>query len=429
MSANWFVEAKYGMFIHFGLYSMMGGAYKGKTIPYGAEWIMKNAQIPLGEYRQLMERFDPKEFDAAKTVALARESGMKYLVFTAKHHDGFAMYDTQVSDYNIMNTPFGRDIVKELMEECSRQGIVFCLYYSQMQDWEDENGWGNEWDFRKNEEKDFRKYFNEKVKPQVKELLTNYGKIGIIWFDTPYVMPKELCEELRDWVKRWQPKCLVNGRIGYGLGDYRQMSDNQMPVLTFHGPWETPVTLNDTWGYSSVDENWKSPGAVLERLLDAAGKGGNLLLNIGPDGDGRIPPGSRRVLQRVGEWLRKNGESIYGTLPMPDTTYQICWGKLTSKPGKLFMHVLEYPRFPYEILIVGLETAVRKVYMLENGEELTFYQSYEPARDEYRFRVLLPGVRSGSESLAVTICAELEGELKFQKLAVQILDSNIRRKI
>ncbi|WP_148409863.1 alpha-L-fucosidase [Murimonas intestini] len=414
MSDNWFLEAKYGMFIHFGLYSLMGGVYKGEEIPYGAEWIMKNAQIPLDEYRQLMERFDPGEFNAADTVALARKSGMKYLVFTAKHHDGFSMYDTRVSDYNIMNTPFGRDIVKELMEECERQGIVFCLYYSQMQDWEDENGWGNEWDFRKNEEKDFRKYFNEKVKPQVKELLTNYGKIGIIWFDTPYVMPIELCRELRDWVKKWQPECLINGRIGYGLGDYRQMSDNQMPVLTYHGPWETPVTLNDTWGYSSEDEDWKSPEEVLERLLDAAGKGGNLLLNVGPDGEGRIPPGSCEVLQRVGEWLEKNGESIYGTLPMPDTTYQIRWGKLTAGQGRLYLHVLEYPRFPYEILIVGLETAVKRVFLLENGRELTFYQSYEPARDEYRFRVLLPEERS--EDLAVTVCAELDGELKFQKL-------------
>ena len=166
MSDNWFLEAKYGMFIHFGLYSLMGGVYKGEEIPYGAEWIMKNAQIPLDEYRQLMERFDPGEFNAADTVALARKSGMKYLVFTAKHHDGFSMYDTRVSDYNIMHTPFGRDIVKELMEECERQGSVVCLYYSQMQEWEDENGGGNEWDFRKNEEKDFRKYFNEKVKPQ-----------------------------------------------------------------------------------------------------------------------------------------------------------------------------------------------------------------------------------------------------------------------
>ena len=414
MCDKWFSKAKYGLFIHWGLYAMMGGIYQGEEVPYGAEWIMKNARIPLGEYRKNQERFNPKKFDAEKWVKYAAGWGMKYLVFTAKHHDGFAMYDTKVSDYNVMNTPFGRDVVRELSIACEKYGIVFCLYYSQMQDWEDENGWGNDWDFQENEKKDFEKYFREKVKPQVKELLTCYAKIGLIWFDTPYTMPEIFCRELKDWVKKWQPDCLINGRIGYGLGDYRQMSDNEIPVLAFHGLWETPVTLNDTWGYSSVDQNWKTPKEILGKLVDAVGKGGNLLLNIGPDGIGNIPEGSVAVLEEVGRWIEKNGESVYGTEPVPDFPYQIRWGKLTMRPGKLYLHVFQYPRFPYEIMLAELKTRVNKVYILDSGKELEFYQSYEPGRDEYRFRIILP--EKCEDSLDLVVCAELDGPVKVHGL-------------
>ncbi len=404
---NWFQEAKYGLFIHWGLYAMMGGVFNGRKVPYGAEWIMKNAEIPLAEYRKLQEKFLPVNFNADSWIRQAAQWGMKYVVFTAKHHDGFAMYDSKVSDYNIMHTPFGRDVTKELAEACQKYGLTFCVYYSQMQDWENENGWGNTWDFGEDEKKDFKKYFYEKVKPQVKELLVNYGKIGLIWFDTPYTMPKALCRELKDWVKQWQPECLVNGRIGYGLGDYRQMSDNEIPVLAFPRPWETPVTLNETWGYSSVDENWKTPREVIEKLADVAGKGGNLLLNIGPDGTGNIPEGSIKVLDEVGGWLKENGESIYATEAVPDFAYQIRWGRLTMRPGRLYLHVFRYPGFPHEIMLAGLMTKVRRVYILGTGQELTFFQSYEIARDEYRFRVILPP--ESAEERDLVVCAEVEG--------------------
>lgn len=411
---GWFREAKYGLFIHWGLYAMLEGVYRGKEIPYGAEWIMKNARIPLEEYGENKNRFDPTDFDAEGLVKRAAGWGMKYLVFTAKHHDGFSMYDTKVSDYNVMHTPYGRDIVGELARACRKYGLIFCLYYSQMQDWEDRNGWGNTWDFGEDEKKDFEKYFREKVKPQVKELLTGYGPIGLLWFDTPYTMPRPLCQELKEWVKQWQPDCLVNGRIGYGLGDYRQMSDNEIPVLGFPGAWETPVTLNDTWGYSRMDENWKTPKEVLEKLVDVAGKGGNLLLNIGPDGLGNVPEGSVKVLEEIGKWLEKNGESIYKTEAVPDFPYQIRWGKLTMRPGKLYLHVFKYPRFPYEIMLAGLMTGVHRVYLLEDGQELEFYQSYEIARDEYRFRVILP--EKCKYTLDLVICAELEGPIAIHEL-------------
>lgn len=411
---KWFKDAKYGLFIHWGIYAELGGIYQGRQVPYGTEWIMRNARIPEKEYRKLAENFNPADFDAAQIVRKAKEWGMKYLVFTAKHHDGFAMYDSKVSDYNIMFTPFGRDPLKELAEECTKQGMILGIYYSQMQDWEDENGWGNDWDYKKDEEKDFEKYFYNKVEPQVKELLTNYGEVGIMWFDTPYVMPVELCRELKRFVKELQPECLINGRIGYKLGDYRQMSDNEIPVLFFPGDWETPMTLNDTWGYSKVDHNWKSAEDVIHKLVDVTGKGGNLLLNIGPDEKGRVPAKSCQILDEVGKWLKVNQESIYGCNSKLDFQYEIRWGKITGKDKKLYLHVFEYPEFPYEILVTGLRTKITSVYKLEGKRPLEFYQSYEPARDEYRFRVLLP--EEEKEWKNVVVCAEYDGEIDIQEL-------------
>lgn len=411
---QWFKDAKYGLFIHWGIYAQLGGTYEGRLIPYGTEWIMKNARIPVSTYSALAETFNPVEFDAEYIVRKAKQWGMKYIVFTAKHHDGFAMYDTEVSDYKITNTPFGRDPLRELAEECKKQDMILGIYYSQMQDWKEENGWGNDWDFKPDPEKEFEKYFYGKVIPQVKELLADYGDVGIMWFDTPYVMPEKLCKELRDCVKEIQPRCLVSGRIGYKLGDYREMSDNEIPVLSFERAWETPMTLNDTWGYSKTDHNWKSTKDVLHKLVDIVGKGGNLLLNIGPDEMGKIPEESVRILDGAGEWIRENGESIYGCNLKFDLPYENRWGKVTAKPGKLYLHVFDYPEFPYEILITGLRTKIKKVYLVESGEELAYFQSYEPARDEYRFRVILP--EKTEEKTDLVVCAEYDGEIDIQEL-------------
>jgi len=411
---EWFRKARYGMFVHWGLYSLPAGWWDNKEIPYGTEWIMRNAKIPLSEYKKLADCFNPTDFDAEVWIRKAMECGMKYVVFTAKHHDGFAMYDSAYSDYTIMNTPFKRDIVKELSEACLKYGMIFGIYYSQMQDWEDPDADGNTWDFPDAKNKNFEKYFENKVKPQVKELLTKYGKVGLIWFDTPYDMPKKLCKELEDWVHECQPGCIINGRIGYGYGDYRQMGDNGIPVVSFPRDWETPMTLNDTWGYSKTDENWKSPKKVIHMLTDVVGKGGNLLLNIGPDSLGNIPKGSLDILQTVGSWLMDNGESIYETTPAPDFPYQFGWGGFTYKKNTLFMHVLKNPTFPYEICIVGLKTKVKKVYLLETGEELIFAQSYEIARDECRFRVMFPSETVNCLDMVAVV--ELEEEPEVQVL-------------
>ena len=407
---EWFNAARYGLFIHWGLYAQLGGIWNGVHYPHGTEWIMRNAQIPLAEYRKLAETFNPVDFDAEAWASAAESFGSKYLCFTAKHHDGFAMYDSKVSDYNIMNTPFGRDVVKELAEACRRHNIKFCLYYSQMQDWEDPDGDGNTWDF-KPEEKRFERYFENKVKPQLRELLTNYGEIGMIWFDTPYDMPVRLCRELQQYVHSIQPDCVISGRIGYGLGDFREMGDNEIPVLAYQGSWETPMTLNNTWGYSKTDESWKTPQTVIKMLIDVVGKGGNLLMNVGPDELGRFPEGSTRVLRTIGKWLEKNGESIYGAGACADFPYQIRWGGFTLHDRVLYVHILRTKEHPDGITIRNLQVKVRRAWRLDTGKEIPFRQSYEIARDEYR--LVLDFCEKDMDPLDMVIAVELEEALRF----------------
>jgi len=414
-NTKWFTDAKYGLFVHWGLYSILGGEWNGKRVYYNAEWIMKRLEIPVSEYKQLAKAFNPTKFDAREYVKLAKKWGMKYIVVTAKHHDGFALYDSKVSDYTVMNSPYGKDIIREFADACAEEDIVFCVYYSQMQDWEHPDGNGNTWDFDP-EKKDFENYFYNKVVPQVKELLTNYGRIGLIWFDTPYNMPKPLCEELREVVKSCQPDCLINGRIGYGLGDYRQMADNSIPHNTYNKPWEVPMTINSTWGYSKFDTAWTDEQKIVERLSSIAGKGGNLVLNVGPDPDGVIPQESVRILDRVGEWLDINGDSIYNTTVLPDFPYEIPWGNITYRTdlGKLYFHIKNYPSNTKRILLAGLKNKVKSVSFLKNREALDFNQDYEQARDEERFRIMLP--EECPDPIDTVAVVEIEGTPDVQKL-------------
>ena len=410
---QWFREAKYGLFIHWGLYAIPGGTWKGEPSPHGTEWIMKNMRIPLAEYRKLAKQFNPEGFDPYFYVRRAKQWGMRYIVFTAKHHDGFAMYDTKYSDYSIMNTPYGKDIVKQLAEACEKEGMTFCLYYSQMQDWEHPDGNGNTWDFDP-QKQDFRRYFYGKALPQVKELLTNYGKIGMMWFDTPYDMPIELCRELADAVRECQPDCLINGRIGYGLGDFREAADNAIPALSMDKCWESPMTLNETWGYSHTDHNFKDARAVIQNLVRIVGRGGNLVLNVGPDEFGGIPQRSDEILCEVGKWLEGNGKSIYGTSNMPNFPYLIPWGDMTydEKEAVLYLHVQKYPVFPYRILLTGLKTQAKSVTLLCDGTPLRISQSYEIARDEHRLYIFLPKDCPDTDDTVVVV--KLEGKAEVQ---------------
>ncbi len=365
-----FDEMKFGMFIHWGLYAIPAGEWKGKYVRGIGEWIMFREKIPVAEYEQLAKQFNPVNFNADEWAQLAQDAGMRYMVITSKHHDGFAMFDSDASPYNIVDaTPYGKDPMKALSAACAKRGIKFGFYYSQDQDWHEAGGRGNTWDFP--EERDPQPYLEGKVFPQVKELLSNYGDLALIWFDTPGLLSEQQVTELRNLVKTLQPSCLLNSRIGHGKGDYVQTGDNAIPlqVYTKDGKWEVPATLNDTWGYKKNDTNWKQPRDLIAKLADIVSKGGNYLLNVGPTAEGVIPQASQDILRTIGAWLKVNGESIYGTSPSPFYLPDITW-RATVKPGKLYLHILNWPgtKFRFE----GLESDVTKAYLLANGSPVPF---------------------------------------------------------
>lgn len=314
---EWFRHDKFGLFIHWGLYSIPAGFWKGQPSPGIGEWIMNRLRVPVKDYEQLAGWFNPVRFDAEAWAQLAQDAGMKYVVITAKHHDGFALFKSAVSGYNMVDaTPFGRDIVKELAAACAKRGLRFGVYYSQSQDWHEPGGAGNDWDFPANDVKDkdgsFDRYLRDKAEPQLRELLTNYGPLCLVWFDTPQMMESgDRAQRLTSIVRTLQPACLIDGRLGK-VGDYVSTNDNYIPPDARDEAWEVPATLNQTWGYRSDDHNWKSSGELIFKLVDIVSKGGNYLLNVGPTAEGVIPQPSQDSLREVGAWLRQNGEAVYG---------------------------------------------------------------------------------------------------------------------
>lgn len=358
---NWWREARFGMFIHWGLYAIPAGAWKGERIPGIGEWIMYRARIPVAEYEQLAKQFNPVQFNAAEWVSLAKRAGQKYMVITSKHHDGFCLFKSAVTDYNIVDaTPFGRDVLKELADECARQGMRLGFYYSQTQDWHHPDGDGNDWDYDP-AKKDFARYLENYVKPQVRELLTNYGPVALIWFDTPKGITTEQSRSLLELVHSLQPDCLVSGRLGNALGDYASAGDNKIPGVAVDMDWETPATINDTWGFKSYDHNWKPVSELIQKLVDIVSKGGNYLLNVGPTAEGIIPQPSVERLLGVGEWLQTNGDAVYGTAPGPIQGLE--WCRSTAKGHKVYLHIFDWPTGG-EILLPGLSGMLRKAYLL-----------------------------------------------------------------
>ncbi len=313
---KWFKEAGFGLMIHWGLYSILGGEWKGKRMDYIGEWIMSKYEIPIKEYEKLAEIFNPIYFDADEWVETAKAAGMEYIVITSKHHDGFALFHSKVDKYNVVDaTPFGRDIIKELADACARHDMKLGLYYSQNIDWHEPHGggydmryyhgnvggmsWDNDWDFPDRDKKDYTIVYEKKIKPQIEELLTNYGELCLFWYDTPFGLPEEYSQKLYDLVKKHQPNCLVNSRVGNGLGDYRSCGDNKLPEEYTEELIESPITLNHTWGYKSFDNDWKSPEKVEEIYNKCRALGANLLLNIGPDHLGRLPAPSVDILKAL----------------------------------------------------------------------------------------------------------------------------------
>lgn len=329
----WFRHARYGMFIHWGLYSRLGGVYQGKRMEEGrrprvAEWIMQAFSIPRAEYRELADHFTADQFDAAKWVALAKTAGMQYMVLTAKHHEGFALFDSEVSTFNSRTgAPCRRDFVRELYDECQRRNMPFGLYYSHSIDWMDGGDGGkkdysngktfglhahNDWDPA---ECSYDEYLDQKSLPQVRELLRKFPNLSLIWFDVPYHIPENRSFEFYETVSRLSPQTLVCERVGNDYGDYLIPGDNVIPQTRLDMQWETVGTLNNSWGYKSYDHDWKSPAEVLLWIVDIISKGGNYMLNIGPRGDGSVPEESVRILKEVGAWLTPHREAIHGTRP------------------------------------------------------------------------------------------------------------------
>ncbi len=369
---NWWREARFGMFIHWGIYAVPADATDLEGKHRIAEWYLSNKKMQVKDYEKFAAEFNPVKFDARKWGKTAQDAGMKYIVITSKHHDGFCMFDTKLTDYSITKaTPFKRDPMKELAAECRRQGLKFCFYHSIM-DWHHPDyiprrPWEKE--ARPADGASLDRYI-EHMKGQLRELLTYYGPIGVLWFDGGWEHSAEELHsrEVNAMIRSIQPGILINNRD-------RVPEDFMTPeqFVPAKGPpegrlWETCMTINDTWGYAKNDTNWKSAEALIRNLIDTASKGGNFLLNVGPTAEGEFPAAINERLARIGAWMKVNGESIYGTERSPFRSLSFD-GRVTRKGSTLYLHVFQWPN--EGITLAGLKPHALSARVLDGGERLT----------------------------------------------------------
>ena len=360
-----FKNGHYGMFIHWGLYARMGGVWNDKTYYGIGEWIMNRAMagIPVTDYMGQAAKFNPVKFDARAIAKLAKDAGMKYIVITSKHHEGFAMFKSK-HPFNIVDaTPFKRDPMRELSDACREAGLGFGVYYSHNQDWTAPGGHGGPVVNPDGSPASFDQYFKTKCRPQVEEICTGYGPLDIIWFDTPGDMPKECVVELHDLVRKMQPQALLGSRIGYGMGDYESLGDMEVPVERVDGLWETCDTTNDSWAFAWYDSNWKDSREILRRLISTVSRGGTYLLNIGLDGLGQPPEMGQKFLRRAGAWIAAHPEAVYRAGASPWRTAHP-WGDVTMEPdGVLNLAVFDWPGDGV-LYLPGLRNPVKSVSMV-----------------------------------------------------------------
>jgi alpha-L-fucosidase len=372
----WWRYAKFGMFIHWGVYAVPAGTYDGEKIDGIGEWIMLRGKIPIAEYRSYAKDFNATQYDPKAWAKLAKEAGMKHMVITAKHHDGFALFPSEVTDWDVVDsTPHGEDLIGPLAEAARHEGLKFGLYYSQAQDWTHPGGsvakWhGGEWD--ESHKGDMDDYISSIAVPQLREIMTRYQP-DVLWWDTPIDMNKERAEKLIPLL-RLKPGIIHNNRLGGGYEGDTETPEQHIPATGFDDrDWEVCMTMNDTWGYKSYDHNWKSTEALVRKLCDIVSKGGNFLLNVGPTKEGLIPQPSIDRLKEVGAWMDVNGESIYGTSANPFA--KLSWGRCTKKirPGSatLYFQVFDWPENG-KLRVDGLKSVPSSVSLLANGESLAF---------------------------------------------------------
>jgi len=425
----WWREARFGMFIHWGVYAVPAGTYNGQKINRIGEWIMNRGKIPVADYQAFAKQFNPVKYDAEAWVKMAKDAGMKYIVITAKHHDGFALFDSKASKWDMVDaTPYGKDLIKPLAEACRKYGIKLGLYYSHAQDWNNpggaaarkvaKEGWDNpdsaridaytlansgHWDPAQTT-KTMSEYIDEVAVPQVKELLTNYGDVAVLWWDTPTGMTDEYAEKFQK-VLALQPNIITNDRLKRPNfpGDYKTPEQRIPDLKELDGKdWETCMTMNETWGYKSYADKWKSSETMIRNLIDIASKGGNYLLNVGPKADGEFPIQSIESLKAIGAWMKVNGESIYATKASP--LAPLPWGRCTRKEKNgnttLYLSVFEWPK-DGNLVVPGLKNKITSAKLLADGKAV------KTKTDEMGLVITLP--EKASDPVATVIKLELKG--------------------
>jgi alpha-L-fucosidase len=427
---EWWRDARFGMFIHWGLYAVPAGVHQNEPVEGIGEWIMNSAHIPVAEYEEFAAQFNPTQFDAAEWVRIAKDAGMKYIIITSKHHDGFSLWDSDVSDYDIIDaTPFGRDILRELADAAARQGIRLGFYHSIM-DWHHPDAQAPHFPTYNTSEKsnpNFPRYVENYLKPQVRELVTNYDPV-VLWFDGEWIpeWTHEMGLDMYNFVRSLKPDILINNRVdkgrrgmqGMNLSDQQYAGDFGTPeqeILdsTSTLDWESCMTMNDTWGYKSTDDNWKSAEMLIDNLVDIVAKGGNYLLNVGPTAQGLIPQASVERLAEMGDWMEVNGEAIYGSrlwtyyedgeavryTHVGDYIYAISLGW----PGRELKLTHVQPDADSEIRLLGYDQPLSWTYDATDGLTITLpaalqSESARPSKYAYAFRISGGPVDSSGES-------------------------------
>ena len=394
----WWREARFGMFIHWGVYSVPAGSWDGRQIGGIGEWIMNRAKIPVADYQRMAKQFNPVNYDPDAWVKMAKDAGMKYIVITSKHHDGFALFETKASKWNVVDaTEYGKDLLKPLAEACKKYGIKLGFYYSQAQDWNNpggsadskvtKEGWANPdsviidaYTKEHNghcdpaqEKKTFAQYIYNVAVPQVKELLTNYGDIAVLWWDTPTNMTDDAATKLQSLLAL-QPAIITNDRLKRPNfpGDHKTPEQRIPNLKDLDGSdWETCMTMNGTWGFKSYYHNYKTPETLIRNLLDIASKGGNFLLNVGPTNLGEFPQESIDILAKMGQWMKINGEAVYATKASPWGLFE--WGRCTKKETKegtsLYFSVFEWPA-DGKLEISNFKNKISSAKLLADGKKL-----------------------------------------------------------